>query len=132
MLLVADDANAAYSKSTPAAKVRADSPAVYPFTLPHLAASGCRVLFDSKNTSTRVGTGTNATLDDMGYRGEDVSTPRGAWERQPPWQSSTDDYQAADSGGAGYGPGDGYPGQGQPGHAGYAGYGPQDEQYGGP
>jgi hypothetical protein len=65
----------------------------------------------------------------MGYRGEDVSTPRGAWERQTPWPSSSDDYQAADSGGAGYGPGGGYPGQGQ---QGYAGYGQQDEQYGGP
>jgi len=42
MLLVADDANAAYSKSTPAAKVRADSPAVYLVSLPHRATSGCR------------------------------------------------------------------------------------------
>jgi hypothetical protein len=63
----------------------------------------------------------------MGYRGEDVSAPHGAWGRQTPWQSSSDDYQAAD-GGAGYGPDDGYRGQGQ---AGYAGYGQQDQQHGG-
>jgi hypothetical protein len=42
MLLVADDANAAYLKSTPAAKVRADSPAVCPYTLPHPGEPSCR------------------------------------------------------------------------------------------
>jgi hypothetical protein len=63
----------------------------------------------------------------MGYRGEDVSTTHGAWGRQTPWQSSSDDYQAADNG-AGYGPGDGYQGQGQPG---YGDYGQQDQQYDG-
>ena len=31
----------------------------------------------SKNTSWRVGTGADATLDDMGYRGEDVPGPHG-------------------------------------------------------
>ena len=65
----------------------------------------------------------------MGYRGEDVSTTHGAWGRQTPWESSSDDYQGAGRGGPGYGAGDGYPGQGQPG---YAGYGQQDGQYGGP
>jgi len=65
----------------------------------------------------------------MGYRGEDVSTTHGGWGRQTPWQSSSDDYQGPDGGGPGYGPGAGYPGQGQPG---YAGYGQQDEQYGDP
>ena len=65
----------------------------------------------------------------MGYRGEDVSTTHGAWGHQTPWQSSSDDYQGIGSGGPGYGQGDAYPGQGQPG---YAGYGQQDEQYGGP
>jgi len=65
----------------------------------------------------------------MGYRGKDVSTPHGAWGRQTPWQSSSDDYQADGSAGAGYGPGDGYAGQGQPG---YPGYGQQDERYGAP
>jgi hypothetical protein len=44
-----------------------------------------------------------------------------------PWQSSSDDYQGADDG-AGYGPGDGYRGQSQPG---YAGYGQQHQQNGG-
>ena len=68
----------------------------------------------------------------MGYRGEDVSTTQGAWGRQTPWQSSSDDYQAADSGGFGHGPDDGYPGQGQPGQ-GQPGYGrQQDGQYGSP
>src|ERR1700733_12497981 len=105
---------------------------MYPVSLPHPAASGRRLTADSKNTSTRVGTGTNATLDVMGYRGEDVSTTHGAWERQTPWQSSADDYQAADDG-AGYGPGDGYRGQRhqEQGQQGYAGYGQQDQQYGG-
>jgi hypothetical protein len=64
----------------------------------------------------------------MGYRGEDVSTTHGAWGRQTPWQSSSDDYQGAASGDPGYGAGDGYPGQGQPG---YPGYGQQDEQHDG-
>jgi hypothetical protein len=62
----------------------------------------------------------------MAYRGEDVSHTHGAWGRQTPWRSSSDDYQGAGSGDAGYGPGDGYPGQGQP------GYGQQDGQYDGP
>jgi hypothetical protein len=65
----------------------------------------------------------------MGYRGEDVSTTHGTWGRQTPWQSSSDDYQGPDGDGPGYGPGGGYPGQGQPG---YAGYGQQDEQHGSP
>lgn len=65
----------------------------------------------------------------MGYRGEDVSTTHGAWGRQTPWQLSSDDGQGADSGAPGYGPGNAYPGQGQPG---YPGYGQQDEQYGAP
>jgi hypothetical protein len=63
----------------------------------------------------------------MGYQGKDVSTTHGTGGRQTPWQSSSDDYQA--DGGAGYGPGDGYAGQGQPG---YPGYGQQDERYGAP
>jgi hypothetical protein len=70
----------------------------------------------------------------MGYRGEDVSAPHGAWGRQPPWQSPADDYQAAD-GDAGYGPGDGYGGQGyggqgQPGNAGYGQQGQPNGGYG--
>ena len=91
----------------------------------------------------RVGTPAVATLDDMGYRGEDVPTTHGDWGRQTPWQPSsgaapgsagawddgsqgyTDDetYPPAD-GGFGYGPDGGYPGQGQ------QGYAPQDGQYG--
>ena len=73
-----------------------------------------------------------ATLDDMGYRGEDVPDTHGDWGRQTPWQPSsgaapestgawdggsrgyTDDetYPSAD-GGYGYGPDGSYPGQGQ-------------------
>ena len=71
----------------------------------------------------------------MGHQGKDVSTPHGAWGRQTPWQSSSDDYPDDGSGGPGYGPGDGYPGQGQPGYASYGqqdGYGQQDERYGDP
>jgi hypothetical protein len=56
----------------------------------------------------------------MGYRGDDAT--HGAWGRQTPWQSSPDDYPASDDGGPGYGPGDGYSGQGQ------AGYGQQGQQ----
>jgi hypothetical protein len=65
----------------------------------------------------------------MGYRGEDVSTTHGTWGRQTPWQSPSDDYQGPDGDSPGYGAGGGYPGQGQPG---YAGYGQQDEQHGSP
>ena len=97
----------------------------------------------SKNTSRPVGTPADATLDDMGYRGEDVPATRGDWGRQTPWQPSSgaapgsagawddgsqgymDDetYPPAD-GGSGYGPDGGYPGQGQ------QGYAAQDGQYG--
>jgi hypothetical protein len=48
MLLVADDANAAYSNPRPLPK-RADSPAVYSYTLPHTPVSGRRCTFDPKN-----------------------------------------------------------------------------------
>jgi hypothetical protein len=65
----------------------------------------------------------------MAYRGEDVSSTHGAGGRQTPWQSSSDDHQDTVSGGPGYQPGDGYPGQGQ---QSYPGYGQQVEQYGGP
>jgi hypothetical protein len=87
-----------------------------------------------------------ATLDDMGYRGEDVPSANGDRGRQQPWQPSSgmapgdtgawddgsrgyagdDGYPAANGGGYGYGPDGGYPGQGQ------QGYGPQDGQYGDP
>jgi hypothetical protein len=68
----------------------------------------------------------------MGYRGEDVSATQGDRRRQTPWQSSSDDYPAAESGGPGYGPDGGYLGQGQLGQAqpGYGGQ--QDSQYGPP
>jgi hypothetical protein len=87
-----------------------------------------------------------ATLDDMGYRGEDASTTHGDWGRQTPWQpgsgaapgnagawddgsrgySGDENYQAVDGGGFSYGPDGGYPGQGQ------QGYRPQDGQYDSP
>jgi hypothetical protein len=82
----------------------------------------------------------------MGYRGEDVSRNQGGWGHQTPWQPSSgtapgktgawdgdsrdfagdQNYPPADGGGFGYGPDNGYPGQGQ------QGYGPQDGQYGNP
>ena len=98
MLLVADDANAAYSNPRPLPKcAQTLLPCIQlAYRTPRRPDAVC--LSDSKNTSTRVGTGTNATLDDMGYRGEDVSATHGAWGRQTPWQSSSDDYQGADSG----------------------------------
>src|ERR1700748_1806958 len=42
-----------------------------------------------KNTSRPVGAGTDATLTDMGYRGEDVPGTHGDWGRQTPWQPSS-------------------------------------------
>ena len=88
----------------------------------------------------------DATLDDMGYRGEDVPGTHGDWGRQTPWQPSSgaapgstgawdggsrdyagdENYPPYDGGGFGYGPDGGYPGQGP------QGYGPQDGQYGDP
>src|ERR1700722_5383208 len=143
MLLVADDANAAYSNPRPLPKC---AQTLLPF-IPQDYRTGRRpdatVLATSKNTSGHVGTPVVATLDDMGYRGEDVPTTRGDWGRQTPWQPSsgaapgstgardgesrgyTDDetYPPAD-GGYGYGPDGGYPGQGQ------QGYAPQESQGG--
>ena len=65
----------------------------------------------------------------MGYRGEDVSRHARSLGAPNALAIVVRDYQGAGSGGPGYGPGGGYRGQGQPG---YAGYGQQDEQYGGP
>src|SRR6185437_576158 len=97
----------------------------------------------AKNTSRRVGAGTDATLDDMGYRGEDVPGSHGDRGRQMPWQPSSgaapgstgawggepggypggENYPPPDGGGPGYGQDGGYAGQG---------YGQHDGQYGAP
>jgi hypothetical protein len=66
----------------------------------------------------------------MGYRGENVSATHGAGGHAP-WHSSSDDYPAADGGGAGYGVDGGNPEQGWPGQA-QPVWGPQDGQQGGP
>src|SRR5882757_6845634 len=90
----------------------------------------------SKNTSTRVGAGTDATLDDMGYRGEDVPDTHGDWGRRTPWQPSSggtpgstgawdggphgyagdENYPPPDGAGFGYGPDGSYSGQPQQGY----------------
>src|ERR1700761_803731 len=126
--------SAAYSKSALLAKCAQTSPPCIPLVY-CTGRSPAAAPDDPKNTSTRVAPDMNASLRDMGYRGEDVSALPEAWGRQTPWQSSSDEQPAADGGGSHYQQDGGYPGQGQPGQAGpgygpQAGYGQGDAQYG--
>src|ERR1700761_7898073 len=102
MLLVADDANAAYSNPRSLPKC-AQTPLPYSEKSTALHRSGRTVRrqrrtsrqpgdvvtnLPSKKSFGRVAAGTDTTLGGMGYRGEDVSAMRGARGRHTPWQSS--------------------------------------------
>src|SRR5579871_3407997 len=94
MLLVADDANAAYSNPRPLPKCAQTLLPCISLSLPHLNALGCHrpqsaglpptLRFKKHIHACRAPV--VATLDDMGYRGDDVSTAHGEWGRQTPWQ----------------------------------------------
>ncbi len=135
MLLVADDANAAYSNPRVLPKRRLPCRlSLQPTALAPLRAPSRQALAPN-NTDGPCAAGVDANLNDMGYRGEDVSRTPANWAHQAPGQSSpgdgqggagswvdgsqgygNDDYDdyASDGAGHGYQGGDGYGGYPRP------------------